>query len=87
MSPEMTTQHDFNTRMSRALIDFMVEREVSQTRVAARLGRAQSYVSGRLTGKHHLSLDIVAAVADLTRTTPDALCVELVARARRAGVV
>lgn len=76
----MADMEDFNRAMSEALKAFMLEHGVSQTQIAARLDRAQSYVSGRLNGAHDLSLDIINAVAVLAHITPDALWVELIAR-------
>lgn len=76
----MAAVQDFNGAMSRALVDFMREHGVTQVQVADALDRSQSYVSGRLTGVHDLSVDIIAAVAGLARMSARSLWMELLAR-------
>lgn len=71
---------DFNRDVCDALTAFMQDHGVSQVQVAVVLDRSQSYVSGRLNGKHDLSLDIVRAVALLARVSPEALWMELISR-------
>lgn len=74
---------DFNAQVSSALIAFMQEHGVTQTRVGELLGRSQSYVSHRLTGKNDLSVDIIGAVAELAGVTPIYLVDQLVRTVRQ----
>jgi transcriptional regulator with XRE-family HTH domain len=76
----VAAMQDFNGAVSRALTDFMSDHGVTQVQVATRLDRSQSYVSGRLNGKHDLSVDIIGAVAELARISPAALWIEVVTR-------
>lgn len=75
--------NEMNRRVVAALLAFMADHGVSQADVARRLGRSESYVSGRLTGKLDLSLDIMNAVAELTHISGYALMAELTARMGR----
>lgn len=72
--------NELNTQISAALRAFMADHEITQQKVADALGRSQGYVSHRTTGRQDLSIDIVAAVADLAHLTPRALMVELTER-------
>jgi transcriptional regulator with XRE-family HTH domain len=74
------TNSDLNRDLSRALRDVMTERDITQMQVAAALGRSQSYVSTRTSGRIDLSTDIIAAVASLAHLSPRALMVELTER-------
>lgn len=67
-------------RWSRALRDYMVEHDLTVEQVAALLGRSPGYVSHRTTGRAPLSLDIILAVAELSRISEQALVVELTNR-------
>lgn len=66
--------------MTVAMTAIMEERDITQTQIAETLGRSQNYVSGRLTGKHHLSVDIILAVAHLAHLTPRELMLLLTER-------
>lgn len=72
---------DYNARMSQALLDFMDEHGVNQPQIARRLNRVNSYVWGRLNGRHNLSSDIVIAAALLAGMQPEQLWAELAVRA------
>lgn len=76
----MTTLND---QITRALLGFMSDHDISQAAIARQLDRSPAYVSGRMTGKLDLSIDIVGAVAQLARITPRALMVELTERMGR----
>lgn len=71
-----------NERVSRALAEYMDDHGITQAAIARHIVRSDSYVSDRLGGKHHLSLDIVAGVAELSGVSMEALMVELVTRMR-----
>lgn len=68
---------DFNTRISDALVAYMADRGIQKKSVAAELGRSANYVTQRTTGVYDLSVDIIGAVASLSRISPRALMVEL----------
>lgn len=76
---------DLNRALSRALRDIMTDRGVSQNAVAERLNRSANYVSGRLTGKHALSVDIISAVASLAGVSDRALMTEIMTRIAGTG--
>lgn len=77
---------DLSRQLSAALRDFMRERELRLDDVAAVLNRSRAYVAARTNGSRDLSLDIVAAVAQLAHLTPHSLMVELSARMSAASV-
>ena len=52
---------------------------------AQKLDRSDNYVSGRLRGQHALSVDIVAAAAELAGMSARALMTEIMAAVARAG--
>lgn len=74
-----------NDALTAALRDFMVERGVTQRAVAAHLDRSADYVSGRLTGRHALSVDIVVAVAQLAGVSDRAVMADIMIRAAGTG--
>lgn len=76
---------DLNERLSAALLQYMEEHDVSQVQVAQFLNRSNAYVWGRLTGRHSLSVDIIAAVATLSHVPPDQLTGQLAIRAAALG--
>jgi transcriptional regulator with XRE-family HTH domain len=76
---------DLSRQLSAALRDFMRERDLRLDDVAAVLGRSRAYVAARTNGSRDLSLDIVAAVAQLAHLTPYSLMVEVTARMHAAG--
>lgn len=61
---------DFNQQVASRLRDVMLERGVKQIPLADHIGRSQSYVSDRTSGKLPLGLDIIAGVAHLAGLTP-----------------
>lgn len=71
---------ELNEQVSRALRAFMADHGVTQQTVADRLGRSQGYVSQRTNGRRDLSIDIIAAVAEIAHLTPRALMTELTER-------
>jgi transcriptional regulator with XRE-family HTH domain len=72
--------NELNAQISAALRTFMGDRDITQQQVADALGRSQGYVSQRTSGRRDLSVDIIAAVAELAHLTPRALMVELTER-------
>lgn len=72
--------NEMNARVLSALRAYMDDHEIFQADVARTLGRSESYVSGRMSGRLDLSLDILNAVADLSRVSPYALMAELTTR-------
>jgi len=72
-----------NAQVTTALKGYMLDHGIAQADIARHLGRSESYVSARLNGKHDVSVDILGAVADVTRISPRALWVELSERMAR----
>ncbi|MCC2319724.1 hypothetical protein [Cellulomonas xiejunii] len=56
---------DLNNDLCASVLAVMSERAVSMRAVARLLDRSAGYVSGRLTGRHALSVDILAAAAQV----------------------
>jgi len=73
-------RNEMNARVVQGLRDFMAEHEISQASVARHLDRSAAYVSKRMSGELDLTVDIMAAVADLARISPYALMAELTSR-------
>lgn len=80
LSPTVNT---LNEQVTAALQSYMDDHGITRTTVAKHLGRSASYVSGRMNGNHDVSIDIIAAVAELTHVTPRALMVEITERMAR----
>lgn len=78
-----TVVSSLNDQITAALRGFMSDHGISQAQVARHLGRSDAYVSGRMTGKLDLSIDIVGAVAELARLSARALMVDLTERMGR----
>lgn len=62
--------NDFNQQVAARLREVMLERGVKQIPLAEYIGRSQSYVSDRTSGKLPLGADIIAGVAHLAGLTP-----------------
>ena len=75
----MTTS-EMNQRVCTAMRAYMDDHGVNQADISRHLGRSESYVSARMNGKLELSLDIMSAVAEMTRVSPYALMAELTTR-------
>jgi len=76
---------ELNARLSAALLAYMEEHDISQVQVAKYLNKSRSYVWGRLTGRHALSVDIIGAVARIAHEPPEQLTGELAIRAASQG--
>jgi transcriptional regulator with XRE-family HTH domain len=62
--------NDFNMQVAARLRAVMAERGVKQIPLSEYIGRSQSYVSDRTSGKLPLGADIIAGVAHLAGMTP-----------------
>lgn len=71
--------------MCTALREVLAEHAVSQASIARHLDRSADYVSGRLTGRHALSLDIIKSAGVLTGMGERALMVEVMNRVTGKG--
>jgi len=68
---------DLNDDLCASVLAVMSEREVSMRAVARLLDRSASYVSRRLTGHRALSVDIMAAAAQVAHMSERAFMVEV----------
>ena len=75
-----------NAAMCTALRDIMREQGVSQAAVARHLDRTADYVSGRMTGRHALSVDIITAAAGLMGVSDRALMADMMTRVAGTGL-
>lgn len=73
-----------NDQVTRALSEYMTEHGVQRVDIARHIDRSPAYVGERLSGKRHLSLDILIGAAELSHVSTEALMIELVARMRPA---
>lgn len=69
--------NDFNQQVAARLREVMLERGVKQIPLSEYIGRSQSYVSDRTSGKLPLGADIIAGVAHLAGLTPRQLVLML----------
>lgn len=76
---------NLNEALCASLLASMSDHGVSMRAVARLLDRSPSYVSGRLTGVHALSVDIVSAVAQLAHMSDRALMAEIMSRVAGTG--
>lgn len=76
---------DLNRAMTAALRGIMTDRGVTQRAVADYLHRSADYVSGRMTGRHALSVDIITAAAALMGLSDRALMADVMTEVARMG--
>ena len=74
-----------NLAMCAALRGLMSDRDVTQVSIARHLDRSADYVSGRLTGRHALSVDIISAAAALMGMSDRALMIAIMSRIAETG--
>jgi len=76
---------DLNRQIAAAARTVMDDHGITQTQIAALIGKSQQYVSDRMGGKRAMSLDILGAIATLAHLSPRAVMVEITDRMARAG--
>jgi antitoxin component HigA of HigAB toxin-antitoxin module len=76
---------NLNDALTAALRAFMTDHGITQQAVALHLDRSKDYVSGRLSGRHALSVDIVTAVAQLAGLSDHAVMADVMIRSARIG--
>lgn len=77
----------FSRAFAVALREVMAERSVTQTKVAQAIHRDQTFVSERTSGKRPCDTDIIAGVAEVAGTTPQAIVRDVLGRIPNARVV
>jgi transcriptional regulator with XRE-family HTH domain len=80
----MAKRTEWGYAVAEAMQNFMRDHGITQEQIALRLERSQGYVSQRTNGREALTVDIIGAVAEAARLTPEALLFELSQRATRS---